>query len=191
MVPCASCSLWIISLFNKLIKFVRRYSASYPESNADRLFAKLWVCLPPDHFGSKHHLGNTVSLLCGEQTEGISEHNGYTAISIVILSIRRSEPSVGDYERHKAKVGLCFTAACRKVKQVNDLTVFMFRINDSGKIHQNKGNLERTPSEVIIRILRINEILEIALCSCAVLLCVALDAVLQEDYTVHKAESLE
>ena len=117
MVPCASCSCGLSAFSINSSNLLGRYSASYPESNADRLFAKLWVCLPPDHFGSKHHLGNTVSLLCGEQTEGISEHNGYTAISIVILSIRRSEPSVGDYERHKAKVGLCFTAACRKVKQ--------------------------------------------------------------------------
>ena len=67
----------------------------------------------------------------------------------------------------------------------------MFRINDPRKIHQNKGNLERTPSEVVIRILRINEVLEIALCPCAVLLCVALDTILQEDYTVHETESLK
>ena len=67
----------------------------------------------------------------------------------------------------------------------------MLWIDDSRKIHQNKCNLERTPSEVVIGILRINEILEIALCSSSVFLCIALDAILQEDYTVHKAESLE
>ena len=66
MVSCASCRLRIISLFNKLIKLVRRYSASYPKAYADRFFAKLRVCLPPDHFCRKHHFCNTVSLLCGK-----------------------------------------------------------------------------------------------------------------------------
>ena len=67
----------------------------------------------------------------------------------------------------------------------------MLRINNSRKIHQNKSNLKRTPSEVVIRILWINEILKIALCSTSVLLCIPLDAILQEDYTVHKTESLK
>jgi len=188
MVSCASCRLRIISLFNKLIKLVGRYSASYPESYADRLFAKLRICLTPYHFGSKHHLCNTVSLLCGEQAECVTEHNGYAAISIVLISIRRSESPVGNNKCHKTKISLSLTAAGRKVKQVDNLTVFMFRINNSREIHQNKGNLERTPSKIVVRILRINEILEIALCSGSVLLCIAFDTVLQEDYTVHKAE---
>ena len=58
-------------------------------------------------------------------------------------------------------------------------------------IHQDKCNLKRAPSEVVVRVLRIGKIIETAFYSIAVFLCIALDAVLQKYYLVHETESLE
>ena len=70
-------------------------------------------------------------------------------------------------------------------------TLRLLWINYASKIHENKGNLERSPSEVVIWIFWIDKILKITLRACSVLLRIAFDAVLQKDYTVHKAESVK
>ena len=64
-------------------------------------------------------------------------------------------------------------------------------MDDSLQIHQDKGYLERPPSEFILWILRIHKILEIAFNALTVLLRVVLYAVLHKDDAVHETKRLE
>ena len=67
MISGSSGSLWVVCLLNKVIEFIRRYTASNPETYTDRLLTKARVSLASDHLSSHYHFGNSVPLLSCKQ----------------------------------------------------------------------------------------------------------------------------
>ena len=188
MIPRTSCCLRRIRLFNELIKLVRCYPASNPETDTDRFLSKTRICLASDHFRRYNHFRDTVTLLRSKEAQCVPEHNRDATIQVVFTTVSCPEPSVSYGKSYKSKICFCFTATGREIEKIDNFPIFMCRVNNPCQVHQNKSNLEWPPAKIIVRVLRIDKILKTALDAGPVFLCIVLYAVLKKDNTVHEAE---
>ena len=187
------CLVRSFRIFPQIIKSVRSHTASDPETDAD------WFCSVPriisrissDVLRSNNHLCDTVALLRCQKTKCVPEDDGHTAVTVIFVRFGGAKASVGDGKGHESEIGLRLSTAGREVEQVDDVSLQIFRMDDSLQIHQDKGYLKWPPGEFILWILRINKILEIAFNALTVLLRIVLYAVLHKDDAVHETERLE
>ena len=145
----------------------------------------------PDQFRGQNHLGDTVSLLCSEQAQSISQNCSYTAVTIVFIVLVSTQPSICNNKCHKAQICLGLASTSGKVEKIHDFAVIMLRIYNTFQIHENKSNLERSPAKIIGRIARIHKIPKGALNTGSMLLREIHNISLKNHGTIHKAKGIK
>ena len=167
------CFAWLIRFFYQFIKFVRCYAATYPEANTNRFLSILRICFLTDKFSGNNHFCNSISLLCCQKAQRITEYCGNSTISVILRCIRGTQSAISNYKRHQAQICLSFTATSRKIQQIDYIPVFMFRVNNSTQIHQYESNLEWSPVKICIRLSWVYKISKVALYTSAMLFRIA------------------
>ena len=126
-------------------------------------------------FSSNNHFRYSISLLCCQKAQRITEHCGNSTISVVLRCIRSTQSSISNHKRHQTQICLSFTAASREIQQIDYIPVLMFWINNSTQIHQYESNLEWSLAKICIRLSWVYKISKVALYASAMLFRIAHD----------------
>ena len=110
---------------------------------------------------------------------------------IKLVRVVGCQPAVSDDKCHQAEVSFCFTTTSGEIQQIYNFPIVMYRIDDARQVHENKSDLERPPTEVILRVSGINKIPETAGNAIPVLSGITHDITLQKHGPVHEAKCIE